>query len=235
MKSRRIMQSGFLLAHGKVKIYQKIFLNVRMKLVLLSILIFIPSIIYSQQDTVIQNLVNFYHGEMDSSSYVVYAKVISMEGKIDTSGGKNYIYTAITFKILDTIKGIVPGGEFTFNQPGGKVGRRSVHVSSSEIYNLNEKAIYFIKNKNLNDYLIADEDLIYGKDLMFFSDVRLDVDFVIKILKKSLTDPKVIDRLGDMLTTIRKAKKEHPGKAVHIKSPLEDEKPRQADSSNVNR
>ncbi|MBN1398099.1 MAG: hypothetical protein JXA06_08740 [Bacteroidetes bacterium] len=188
------------------------------------ILMLLPCIAFSQQDTIEQYLSNFWQEEVKNSSIIIEAQVVSKECKWDSSEGRKDIYTAIKFKILQTIKGVVGTNEFTFNQLGGQIGKLRIDYSSSKDYALNERAIYFIKNKDLTGYLHESKVPIQnGKVGVEFE--RIDADFFIKVLKKSITDVTVIPRFANMITKMKEVKewkKTHPHKVIAIPNPLED-------------
>jgi len=58
---------------------------------------------------------------------------------------KTRIYTYITLSVKERIKGASTGNVVTIRQLGGKVGRKSLSVSNSAIFEKGEEAVVFLK------------------------------------------------------------------------------------------
>jgi hypothetical protein len=174
-------------------------------------LLLLPNLTFSQYVNE-QELAKSLQEAVNNSPIIIEAQVISK----DTSRSVKGTYTLIKFKIIQIIKGAVESNEFTFDQP--------TYASNSKAYNLNERAIYFIENKNLTGYLQEGRAVIQN-GLIDMCSERVDVDFFIKVIKKSITDVLVFPRFADMLTKMREAREEHkvhPHKGIVIPNPLDD-------------
>ncbi len=163
----------------------------RMMFPLMWILFFtaiVPCIAVSQIDTSEQGMSGKFQKLMRNSETIVDAQVISKESRWDSVDGIKAIYTSIKFKVFQTIKGVVENNEFAFYQMGGMIGSSITDVSHSNTYSLNERAIYFFKNKNLNTYLQEEGRLRVRHGVMNLGSYTVDANEYIKIIKQSVTD-----------------------------------------------
>ncbi|MDR3625207.1 MAG: hypothetical protein P4L45_00135 [Ignavibacteriaceae bacterium] len=150
-------------------------------------------------DTTEQGMVKNFQDMMNDAETVMYAQVISKESKwgdINPHFSKptRKIYTVVTFKVFQLIKGSIKGDEVIFYLPGGKIGDKEAVVSPSPIYSLNERAIYFLGNKDKNTYLIDKGRYeIYGWRNGGHGNIetgayQLDTEVFTKLLKQSVSD-----------------------------------------------
>ena len=188
-------------------------------------LLFIPTSTFSQQDSDTSNrkphvirqdtseeaLVKQFRNMMDNSETVMDAQVISMESKwgLDKDwafpNGRREIYTVITFKVFHWIKGSLSGDEIRFYNGGGKIGDTEMVVTPTRIYNLKERAIFFLANKDSNTYLLDRGRMeIFGSEngsrgLIFLGTFKVDPEHYISLVKKSVTDTTAYPKYVHML------------------------------------
>ena len=105
----------------------------------LCILIVFPRIIFAQEIKNIQEL-------LDKSDIVVDAQVLSKESK--WTEGKKTIVTMVSLKVLHEIKGKLNKYKFTVEIPGGTIGEETVEVEPSIGFDLQERAILFLKKRS---------------------------------------------------------------------------------------
>jgi len=151
-------------------------------------------------DTSEQGLVKQFRDKIDNSETVMDAQVVSKESKWQFFkndpyfGNRRSIYTVITFKVFHWIKGSIQGDEVTFYLPGGTIGDTSVAVSPSPIYSLDERAFFFLRNKEANTYLIDEDRIpIFGWKNGRHGEVdvgnwQIDSEDYLKVIKQYLSD-----------------------------------------------
>lgn len=111
-------------------------------------------------DTTEQGLVKSIKNLIDKSEIIMDAEIISKECKwIDTedkfltfTGGRD-IYTILTFKVHNWIKGPITGDVVNFLCWGGTIGDTSITSSSTPTYPLNQRNIYGLLNKEPNTFI----------------------------------------------------------------------------------
>jgi len=162
-------------------------------------------------DTSEQGLVNEFRKMINSSETVMDAQVISKDSKWHTvrdemfPNGKKEIYTEITLRVLHWIKGSRQDNEVIFYQAGGKIGDTEQVIYPLTIFNPNERAIFFLANRDPNTFLQERGRMrIYGSHNgkhgnLSLGTYQVDPEDYIPILKESATDttayPKYIHRL----------------------------------------
>ena len=107
------------------------------------------------EDTSEQGMISNFQNMMNNSETGMYAQVISKESKrgdYDKRFNAKRIYTIITFKVFQWIKGSITGDEVQFYLYGGQIGDEEQDVTPYPRYSLNERAIYFLGNKEPNTY-----------------------------------------------------------------------------------
>lgn len=156
-------------------------------------------------DTSEQGMVASFRKMMDESETILDAQVISKKSYIDSSSGRYHIYTAIKFKVFDAIKGDFKGSEFTYNQSGGAINGKSEWFSPQVTYSLNERSIFFFKNKNVDKYLIlVGRYQIFGAGNGNHGEIdlgtwQMDPEVYTKVMKQSLTDTTAYPKFIHML------------------------------------
>jgi hypothetical protein len=184
------------------------------------VLMLLPCRIYSQQGKTPQELTKSYKELLNNSEIIVDAQVVSKESQ--WTKGHEYIHTLIKFKVIQTIKGVVEDNEITFDQPGGRVGDTVTDVSSSKSYSLNERAIYYFKNKNLNTYLVESGRHVINHGLVNIGSQRVDADLYKKVLKQSVTDTSILSKFFIWNHTVEEAIKTKPAHKAVILPSFED-------------
>jgi len=121
----------------------------------------IPYQAYTTED----GLVKHFYKWLKESETIIDAQVISRESKWGIfnddmlPNGYRQIYTAVTFKVYQWIKGSLRGDTVSFNEIGGKIGDTETVVQGQRdpsveqvscLHNVNERAIFFFKNKDRN-------------------------------------------------------------------------------------
>jgi hypothetical protein len=157
-------------------------------------------------DTSEKGLVKDFRDKMDNSATVFDAQVISMESKWDSSkkfGSSDSIkeiYTIITFKVFNWIKGSIKSDSVNFYLEGGKIGNIKEWISIAPLFHLNERAIFFLKNKKPNTFITNDKSVsripIWGAEngkqgTLAVGLYKINTDDYVNILKKSIADSSV--------------------------------------------
>ncbi len=167
-------------------------------------------------DTSEQGLIKDFRNKIDNSEIVIDAEVVSMVSKWDYSknglfpDGSRKIYTIITFRVYNWIKGPIKDNEITFYNPGGKIGNNSVYVTHIPYFYINERAIFFFGNKEPNTYVIDNGSIpIFGAENgkhgeLFIGSHRLNAETYVKIIKKSVSDSTLYPYYIHLLKTGRK-------------------------------
>jgi hypothetical protein len=161
----------------------------------LLLVLFFPCLLLAQHDTSAVNPAMKYQELVDDSDLIVNAQVASKESK--WTEGKKSIVTVVRLKVLNPIKGEFKSNEITLEQPGGIIGETAVEVFPSPCsFELQEKAILFVK-KHPNEYLeILGKQSVYGKEI-FVNGRKVDVSRYVNVLKRSLTDKSAIPAFID--------------------------------------
>jgi len=123
------------------------------------------------------------------SDLIIRGKVISTESQWKEDSRGSHIYTSVTVKILDKIKGNIKDGAFAFEVVGGTVDDIGEAVSNTPAFEVDEDAIVFLAG-----YPLVIRQGINGKILIYDGRVYLDgsevtVDSVIQALKILGQDP----------------------------------------------
>lgn len=82
---------------------------------------------------------------------LVQGAVLIIEGRVTQAEarqeeGSRFIWTDVTFEILDTMKGAWPSHEIRLPFLGGQIGDRALRVSDLQIPEVGETGVYFIAN-----------------------------------------------------------------------------------------
>jgi len=123
------------------------------------------------------------------SDLIIRGKVISTESQWKEDSRGRHIYTSVTVKILDKIKGNIKDGAFAFEVVGGTVDDIGEVVSGTPVFEIDEEAIVFLAGDPL-----AIQHGINGKIPIYDGRVYLDgseatADSFIQTLKILEQDP----------------------------------------------
>ncbi len=103
------------------------------------------------------------------SDLIIRGKVISTESQWKEDSRGRHIYTTVTVRILDKIKGKIKDDAFTFEVVGGIVDDIREIVSNTPSFEMDEDVIVF-----LSGYPLTIQQRINGKILIYDSKVYLD-------------------------------------------------------------
>ncbi len=117
------------------------------------------------------------------SDLIIRGKVISTESQWKEDARGEHIYTTITVKILDKIKGSIKDDTFTFEVIGGTDGEITEIVSNTPVFEVDEDAIVFLaKHPRTNKQVTNGKILIYD-GRVYQNDMELTADSFIQSLK----------------------------------------------------
>jgi hypothetical protein len=179
-------------------------------------------------DTSEQGMVKQFNNVMEHSETVIAAQEVSREPKRHVvkdelfPNGHREIYTEITFKVFQWIKGSIRSDSVIFYQNGGKIGDTEEVVTSygprgpvlsrppsKYFFQKTHGSILFLGNKDQNTNMIKWAEMpIYDwadakHGVVFVGSQKVNLDDYVAILKQSVSDTTIYPKYIHMLKARR--------------------------------
>ena len=131
------------------------------------------------------------------SDLIIRGKVISTESQWKEDSRGRHIYTSVTVKILDKIKGNIKDGAFAFEVVGGIVDDIGEVVSGTPAFEIDEDAIVFLAGHPLTIQHGTNGKILIYDGRVYRDDLEVTVDSFIQSLKILEQDPNAPVSLGE--------------------------------------
>lgn len=131
------------------------------------------------------------------SDLIIRGKIISTESQWKEDARGRHIYTSVTVKILDKIKGNIKDGAFAFEVVGGIVDDIGEVVSGTPAFEIDEDAIVFLAGHPLTIQHGTNGKILIYDGRVYRDDLEVTVDSFIQSLKILEQDPNAPVSLGE--------------------------------------
>ena len=128
---------------------------------------------------------------------IIRGKVISTESQWKEDSRGRHIYTNVTVKILDKIKGDIKDDAFAFEVVGGTVDDIREVVSGTPVFEIDEEAIVFLAGHPLAIQHGTNGKILIYDGRVYRDDLEVTVDSFIQSLKILEQDPGAMIPLGE--------------------------------------
>ncbi len=123
------------------------------------------------------------------SDLIIRGKVISTESQWKENSRGRHIYTSVTVKILDKIKGNIKDDVFAFEVVGGTVDDIREVVSDIPVFEINEDAIMFLAGQPLTIKQGINSKIPIYNGRVYRNDSEITVDSFIQAIRILEQDP----------------------------------------------
>ncbi len=117
------------------------------------------------------------------SNFIIRGKVISTESQWKEDSRGRHIYTTVTVKILDKIKGNIKNDAFAFEVVGGIVDDIGEAASGTPVFEMDEEAIIFLAGHPLTIQHGTNGKILIYDSRVYLDDLEVTADSFIRALK----------------------------------------------------